>query len=115
MLHQSWLIKIVEGGEDFINDFNTGNPLIDRNINRENEIRRKIEDYLTLDNSLTQKATQIRLQEDGIEISQPSVSLDLNKIYFTRKRFVKVPMQRNTIDNLAQLTLRIFKNLYLSN
>ena len=40
--------KIIEGGEVFINNFNTGNSRIDRKVKRENEILRKIVDYLTL-------------------------------------------------------------------
>ena len=97
------LIKnIIENGDEFESKFSQIPERRQRNFERNSDIKRNIENFLICDNSLTQKAIMVKLNELGISISQSKISKVLKEMGYSRKRLTKIPEGRNTEKNLDE-------------
>lgn len=71
-----------------------------KNSNLNSDIKNKISQLLLRDSSYTQKEIVNELSIDGIVKSQSTISRTLKDMIFSRKRLVKIPVERNTIKNI---------------
>ena len=96
------LIKEIVENENYIDSFDEKPSRESRNYDKDKRIKESIESILNKDNSLTQKGIQEKLREENFQISQPSISLKLKAMKYSRKRLKKIPSSRNTDRNLDE-------------
>ena len=96
------LIKNLIEDENYIESLNEPSNRSSVISERDRSIKESIESILNCDNSLTQTGIQEKLSRENIYLSQPTISLKIKHMKYTKKRLKTIPLRRNTDKNLDE-------------